>query len=233
MSTLQFWLSFNNNAEWFQFSVNPPEIRVESGYNWTNINLTQSGEYTVPSGHPLTKISFSSFFPRDYNSSYCEYDVIPKPTEFTDKISRWKETKRPVRFKVIGFGGRSTGLNYAMCITRFDFWEQAGSPGDIYFTLEMQEYRFITLRPIEAAVSKATGVKTILKAASKPVRPNEKELPKTYTVKSGDTLTKIAQRMRTQGHKDIDANKLYEANKKVIGKNKNLIKPGQVLTIPK
>ncbi|CEH29464.1 hypothetical protein AM501_06685 [Aneurinibacillus migulanus] len=233
MSTLQFWLSFNNNAEWFQFPVNPPEIRVESGALWNVLSISQSGEISVPGGHPLTRISFSSFFPRDYNGSYCEYPDIPKPTDFTDKISRWKETKRPVRFQVVGFGGRHTGLNYAMCITKFDFWEQAGSPGDIYFTLEMQEYRFITLRPVEAAVSKATGVKTILKAASKPIRPNEKEIPTTYTVKSGDTLTKIAQRMRTQGHKDIDAHKLYAANKKVIGKNMNLIKPGQVLTIPK
>lgn len=233
MSTLQFWLKFNNGAEVLRFPVNPSEIRVESGYNWATINLAQSGEYTIPSGHTLTKIAFSSFFPRDYNASYCEYPEIPKPTECTDKIASWKEKRQPVRLIVTGFGGRSSGLNYAMCITKFDFWEQAGSPGDIYFTLEMQEYRFITLRPVEAAVSKATGVKTVIKAASKPIRPNEKEIPTTYTVKSGDTLTKIAQRMRTQGHKDIDAHKLYAANKKVIGKNMNLIKPGQVLTIPK
>ncbi|NME99997.1 LysM peptidoglycan-binding domain-containing protein [Aneurinibacillus aneurinilyticus] len=231
MSTMQFWLKFNNGAETLRFPVNPPEIRVESGYNWTTINLTQSGEYTIPSGHPLTKISFSSFFPRDYNASYCEYPEIPKPTDCTDKIAKWKETKQPVRLIVTGFGG-GKGLNYAMCITEFEFWEQAGSPGDIYFTLGMQEYRFINLTQVGAAASKQTGIKTVVKADNKPSRPNERQLPKTYTVKSGDTLSKIVQRLRTEGVKNLTVDKLYQANKNVIGKNKNLIKPGQVFKVP-
>lgn len=232
MSTLQFWLSFNNGAEKLRLPVNPPEIRVVSGYNWTDINLSQFGEFTIPSGHPLTEISFSSFFPRDYNASYCEYPEIPKPTEFTDKIAKWKESKKPIRFIVTGFGGRNSGLNYAMTIRNFTFEERAGSPGDIYYTLEMREYRFIKLAQVGPAVSKQTGVKTVVKADSKSSRPNEKALPKTYTVKSGDTLTKIVQRLRTQGVKDLTVEKLYQANKSVIGKNKNLIKVGQKLTIP-
>ncbi|MCP1354668.1 LysM peptidoglycan-binding domain-containing protein [Aneurinibacillus migulanus] len=232
MSTLQFWLSFNNGAEKIRLPVNPPEIRVVSGYNWTDINLSQFGEFTVPSGHPLTEISFSSFFPRDYNASYCEYPEIPKPTEFTDKLSKWKESKKPIRLIVLGFGGRSSGLNYAMTIRNFTFEERAGSPGDIYYTLEMREYRFIKLAQVGPAVSKQTGVKTVIKADSKSSRPNEKTLPKTYTVKSGDTLTKIVQRLRTQGVKGLTVEKLYQANKSVIGKNKNLIKVGQKLTIP-
>jgi len=50
-----------------------------------------------------------------------------------------------------------------------------------------------------------------------------------YTVKSGDSLSKIA--------KDVYDNagqykKIYEANKETIGANPDLIKPGQKLTIP-
>jgi nucleoid-associated protein YgaU len=50
-----------------------------------------------------------------------------------------------------------------------------------------------------------------------------------WTVKSGDSLSKIA--------KDVYDNaglynKIYEANKATIGDNPNLIKPGQKLTIP-
>ncbi len=52
---------------------------------------------------------------------------------------------------------------------------------------------------------------------------------RTYTVKSGDNLSLIAQRhYGTQARwRDI-----YDANRTVIGANPNLIKPGQVLTIP-
>ena len=48
---------------------------------------------------------------------------------------------------------------------------------------------------------------------------------KTYTVKSGDTLSGIASKYGTTWQK------IYNDNKSVIGSNPNLIKPGQVLTI--
>ncbi len=48
----------------------------------------------------------------------------------------------------------------------------------------------------------------------------------TYTVVSGDNLTKIAKRFGTT----VDA--IYELNKAIIGNDKNLIKPGQVFQIP-
>lgn len=47
----------------------------------------------------------------------------------------------------------------------------------------------------------------------------------TYTVQSGDNLTKIANKYNTTWKK------IYEDNKDVIGDDPNLIKPGQVLTI--
>jgi len=49
----------------------------------------------------------------------------------------------------------------------------------------------------------------------------------TYTVQSGDTLSGIAQ---AQGIADY--NEIYNLNKGVIGSDPNMIKPGQVLTIP-
>ena len=48
-----------------------------------------------------------------------------------------------------------------------------------------------------------------------------------YTVKSGDTLSKIGQ------HHGVAWREIYEANKDVIGDNPDLIKPGQQLRIPK
>lgn len=47
----------------------------------------------------------------------------------------------------------------------------------------------------------------------------------TYVVKKGDTLSKIAQKYKTTWQK------IYNDNKKVIGKNPNIIKVGQKLTI--
>lgn len=52
-----------------------------------------------------------------------------------------------------------------------------------------------------------------------------------YTVKKGDNLTKITKKKYKSGNKD-NVNMIYQANKHVIGKDKNLIKPGQMLLIP-
>jgi nucleoid-associated protein YgaU len=56
------------------------------------------------------------------------------------------------------------------------------------------------------------------------------EVDRTYTVRPGDSLSKIAKSLLG------DAKKwrvLYAANKDVVGSNPDLIKPGQVLKIPK
>jgi nucleoid-associated protein YgaU len=224
---LQFWLSHDNQKQRIQLPVNPPEIRVRSGYNWTKVSITQVGDYTIPAGHPMTTISLSSFLPRDYDSSYCEYTDIPKPEDFIKKIAGWKESRTPIRLIVTG-----TWINYAMTIVGLEFWEQAGSPGDIYFQLDLQEYRFIALNRVQATTSKSTGLPTVAKASSKPPRPNTRQIPTTYVVKANDNLSKIVQRMRTLGHKNLTVPALYAANKQLIGKDMNLIKAGQKLTIP-
>ncbi len=51
----------------------------------------------------------------------------------------------------------------------------------------------------------------------------------TYTVVSGDSLSKIAKRHYGDAAK---WHQIYEANKAVIGNNPDLIEVGQVLTLP-
>lgn len=51
----------------------------------------------------------------------------------------------------------------------------------------------------------------------------------TYTVVSGDTLSKIAKHHYGDGAK---WHQIYEANKAIIGNNPDRIEIGQVLTIP-
>jgi len=53
--------------------------------------------------------------------------------------------------------------------------------------------------------------------------PKEK---RTYTVRKGDSLSKIAQKMK------VDPDALYKANRSTVGKNPNLIFPGQELIVP-
>ena len=69
-----------------------------------------------------------------------------------------------------------------------------------------------------------TTTNTARASRKPPVKPPIQK--KTYTVVKGDNLTKIARKYGTTWQK------IYEANKSLIGKDPNLIYPGQVLTIP-
>jgi nucleoid-associated protein YgaU len=93
-----------------------------------------------------------------------------------------------------------------------------------------------TPTPTPTTPAKPTPAKPAPKPAPKPAtkaKPKPKPKPKpapqlpTYTVRSGDTLSKIAGRYGIRDWKSI-----YAANVAVIGKNPNLIKPGQKLRIP-
>lgn len=67
------------------------------------------------------------------------------------------------------------------------------------------------------------GQQIKIPGASSPV--NTAPTKRTYTVKSGDTLSGIAAKYGTTWQK------IYNDNRSIIGNNANLIKPGQVLTI--
>jgi nucleoid-associated protein YgaU len=71
------------------------------------------------------------------------------------------------------------------------------------------------------------GSSTAPPAASE--RPPEARPERTYTVRPGDSLWKIAKRQYGDGN---DWSRLYEANRETIGANPDLIHPGQVLVIP-
>lgn len=215
-NAIQFWLSYNNGAERLQLPVNPASIRIQSSHSYEDVTVSQLGEYTVIGDARLRDFSFSSFFPRDYSPSYCEYEAIPAPWDAYATIERWKGTRKPIRLTITG-----TPINYAVTIRSLDTEpERAGSPGDIYYELALKEYTFLETSRLEMTpvAAKVSGVSSRGDGGGR-------EIPKTYMVKSGDNLTKIGLRY---GLKWRD---IYAKNTKVIGKDPNRIFPGQVLTL--
>jgi nucleoid-associated protein YgaU len=81
----------------------------------------------------------------------------------------------------------------------------------------------------EKAVLLAGNVKGVSQVDDRLTSPPPVEQTVFYTVKSGDSLSKIAKALLGDGNKWP---KIFEANKEVI-KNPDLIYPGQQLRIPK
>jgi nucleoid-associated protein YgaU len=172
-------------------------------------SLSDFGELSLIGKKKVSSLSISSFFPlKKY--TFMTGELI-NPYTLCATIERWMFSGRPVRFRIT-----DTTINMAFTIENFNYGVQDGT-GDVYYDLELKEYRFITSTvQANSATAKNGQVQT---------RPVNKTVASTYTVKAGDSLWAIAKRLYGDGAK-------YKtiASKNGI-KSPYIIRAGQVLKV--
>lgn len=72
---LQIWLK--GSSKWFQFPVIPAEYTVSSDSGNESVTVNALGEVDLGGKRKLRTISFSSFFPKYYDT-YCSYRRLPR-----------------------------------------------------------------------------------------------------------------------------------------------------------
>jgi nucleoid-associated protein YgaU len=205
---MEIWLSWQNNAERLRLPVLPSSFEVEVGNLNTRVNINEIGNINLIGKSDLKEMTIESFFPaQDYY--FCEYTGFPSPYECVEMIESWRTSGKPIRLIIT-----DTPINLPMAIENFAYGEKDGT-GDVYFSLELAEYKFLN-------VKKETKQKEYKQKTKRPIT---KEIPKSYTVKKGDTLWAIAKKLTGNG-----ANYKTIASKNNI-KNPNKIYPGQKLVI--
>lgn len=218
-SRTEFWFKDRHNL-YLQLPVNPESIYISSPFSINTVNIASLGEVSIPGERGLKTISFSSFFPRDYNPTYCEFEGGIEPFKWVEIMERWRDDRRNIRLIIGG-----TPISIPVFVSEFTIEpERAGAPGDIYYTIELVEYR-----PVQAEILQEVKQTTASKAKAAQRPKSEKNTSKSYTVKKGDSLWKIAKVYYGNG---AQWRRIYDANKSVIGKNPNLIYPNQKLVIP-
>lgn len=207
-----------------RFPVLPGEYKVQGSRGIETVNINAVGETDLGGMRGLRTVSFSSFFPKRYNPSYCEFKGIKNPQRYVKQIEQMMNGGI-VKLIITG-----TAINFPCRISSFEWGEDDGT-GDIRFSITLKEHRKIaTSQSSVVAESQVTTQTTSEDTSAKDTakREDTREKPKTYTVKRGDCLSSIARKLT--GSSDWHA--LYEQNKGIIGSNPNLIKDGTVLTIP-
>lgn len=224
------WLNYDNDRKSYIFPVTPEKIIVSCNGINTSIKIDKLGEIFHKGKREATTISWSSYFPKKYSAQYC---VCGKKHFHAPRtMHRWilslMNAENPAHFVLTG---GPLAIDMYVLIKSYKAHEEGGDVGTISYTIELKEYRCVEVTRITVPKKKVATTKK---------RVNNSENERVYTVRSGDTLRKIAKKFYGHKHK---WKKIYNANRAVIHKTAKAhghrtshqgkyIYPGEKLVIP-
>jgi hypothetical protein len=181
---MEIWLKYTE-ANKVRLPVLPESFEITDTMNNVTLTVHSVGEINLKGTRGLLSLPLSSFFPsQDYD--FVQYTSgLMEPYEYVEKIRKWIG-------KVVQVIITDTNINFPARIESFS-WGEPSREGDVAYTLDLKQNREISYKAKRSA--------------------NGKGMSKTYTVKSGDTLKKIAQK---QTGKASNSAGIYKDNKKVI-----------------
>ena len=174
MNTRTVLLWHNNGAERIYFTVNPARLTVTRPNENRVRSLAMGGTVNIWGGRGLREVRLTTFLPA-VNSPFYNGQA---PESVLAMLKSWQDSGDPVRLIISG-----SDINDAFLIEDVTETLREGD-GDITLTLTLREYKF--------ASELAKDADGAVQSAGKTARADERVLPKTRTVKRGDTLWGIA-----------------------------------------
>lgn len=203
-----------------QFPMLPEKVNLGADAKFMTYSIISLGDVKIPRGKGTKEISWSGMFPGEARKKNSLVRKFAKPDTLIKNMESYRDKGTKCTLLVTG-----TCINYSVYISSFK-GKYSGGAGDFFY-----DVKFIIAREIKISTTKELKIKspTARPAAKKEQKKTKTEKKtKTYTVKSGDCLWRIAQNFLGNGARYME---IYNLNKSKI-KNPNLIYPGQVLTIP-
>lgn len=205
--------------------VNPEKLQYSSAGKFQEYEILNKGTAKIPNGKEIATVSWDCFFPGDSLEDYPFIVKYEQPKVLHNQIDYWCKQ----------------GTKLTLTITESPFTQipvyvesyaaqMAGADGSIYYSLKLGQAIDVAVSTVPKKSGQTTGNK----------RPSKTTNAKKYTIKSGDTLWKIAKKFLKKG---TEWKKIYNANKDVIearakkaGRKSsdkgNWIYPGTILKIP-
>ena len=119
--------------------------------------------------------------------------------------------------------------NLKVTLEDYTIVEDAGQGLDLTVKINLKQWRDYRTKLVNIQQNDDSTITATVQATRAAETAPTPTAGQTYTVKYGDSLCAIAKKYYGSSSKYTD---IYNANKSVIGGNPNLIKPGQVLTLP-
>lgn len=236
-TTIPIYISLSYDRYFLKFPVNPESIKKERGSSSATVEIEGLGQVSVPKKPDLARIRIESFFWHETNSVF-GFNLTPA-FMYVNWLEKWQESRKPANLIV-------TRLNYSMQVTCESFTHEirAGEEEDVYYTLELQEYRPHKAKKIglpydEDLLQKIQNItgeafSPVLVDIPLPTRNStrKKSYTNPYVCAKNETLSAITKKIT--GSSD-DWKSLYDENKSELGdmlENENGIAENTKLTLP-
>lgn len=184
-------LKYEHENELYQLPV-PPEKMVTNYFETSKkYEMVNQSEINILKDTSLREISMKILLPYDITMPfvsplYTPEAMLKSPDFYLSKFGEFKKSKKPIQLlitRILPNGNEIFKGNLLVSLEKFTVYEMAGEEGDFTVDLLFREYRYI---PKNEIVPKKDGTFT------KKITRATKEIPRTYTVKAGDTLWHIA-----------------------------------------
>lgn len=215
----EFWLIDEKSDIKLLLPVTPKMYDIDHGNDIQTINATAKGDINIAGYRKLMNIEIEGFFTiKDYYFANITSYVATDPIDYVNVIKKWVDDRTVIRLVIAN--NSVTKINEQFYIENINYSEDNTSNGDINYKITLREFRAMNTSDVKTTHVKENKTRTFNAAPKK---------TKEYIVTKGDNLTKIARKMYGDGSK---WRTIYNANKSIIGKNPNLIFPGQKYVIP-
>ncbi len=220
---MDFYLTAPDGSR-IHFPMNPERVTCKTGAKLQTFEVIVLGDIALPRGHVPTRFIWDGILPGELRKDAAYVKAWHSPKEILGELSAWRIKGERLRLLVT-----EAPINHDVYIDTLDHtW--GGGHGDAQYNITLVEARELIITTNEEQQKTQIEISAeVPKAAPAAAKRPSPPAPKTYTVKSGDTLYGIAKQVFGNGSRWKE---IYDVNTGVIGKDPNLIKPGQVLRIP-
>lgn len=138
MIKIDIYLIEESKGYTFRFPVDPlDKITIQKERRFSTVDILDFGEVDLfERGEKIDEITISTFFPKEYDESYCKYSNIMDPKDCISLLTEWKDYESPIRLIITDIN-----FNSLINISKFTVEDRAGEAGDKYITITFRKYR--------------------------------------------------------------------------------------------